>query len=173
MLWYILMGIGIILAIQGFRLYVPVLDDICFSISKCFIYGGVVLAILPFLLGLVFTDVNTTDYTISDEPVLKRTTEITSLGDLGSVDYFYFIKKTDKGKITDKIPQKNSYITEDNSQNPRIEEYAYKSERNATKDFWLSMTFGKDKDDFIYNTAYFRVFIPENSLKRDFSVNLK
>lgn len=183
MLWLILIGIGIILAALGITRY---LRSNAVDCQSSLFWTGFAIAFISIILGIVFTAGNTFDYTFSEEPVLRETTEITSLDDkysvkgnfflgsgtVSSVEYYYFIKDTDKGKITDKIPQKEAYITEDNSQKPRIEEYAYKGERNATKDFWLSMNFGQSKEDFSYNTAYYRVFIPENTIKTDFSVDL-
>lgn len=190
MLWLILIGIGIILAALGIVLICFVhaaSESLLLGLSSLHFLGiGFGLIALSFFLGIIFSVGNAFDYEFSNEPTLKETTEITSLDDkysikgnfflgsgtVSSVEYYYFIKDTDKGKITDKIPQKEAYITEDNSQKPRIEEYAYKGERNATKDYWLSMNFGQNKEDFSYKTAYYRVFIPENTIKTDFSVDL-
>lgn len=184
MIWLIVIGIGLILAAIGLILYG------CsnrFERKSSLFWSGFIIACVSFVVGIMFTAGNTFDYTFSEEPVLRETTEITSLADRYSVkgnfflgsgtvsseDYYYFIKNTDNGKITDKILQKETYITEDNSQKPRIEEYAYEGEQNPTKDFWLSMNLGADKDDFSYKFAYYRVFIPEGSIKSDFSVDFE
>lgn len=186
MLWYILAIIGTGLLIYGTILYTPFFDDVYFGWTHIFMYGGGLLLAIAIGCAVGFDYTDLIDYTFSEEPVLRETTEICSLDDKYSVkgylflgsgtvsseDYYYFIKETDKGKITDKIPQKETYITEDNSQKPRIEEYAYKGERNATLDFWFSWDFGVNKEDFSYKTAYYRVFIPENTIRTDFSVDL-
>ena len=188
MLWYILIIIGIGLMLYGVLRYNPDRDIWRFSNYRFFFFGGILLSVLSLYSGISITKAPTTidDYTFSDEPVLRETTEICSLDDkysvngnyflgagmVSSADYYYFIKETDKGKITDKIPQKETYITEDNSQKPRIEEYAYKGERNAAL-FWLTLDLGMDEEDFRYKVAYYHVFIPENSLKIGFSNDLK
>ncbi len=188
MLWWILIGIGVILMLYGVLRYNPDRDTWRFSNLSFFFYGGIFLWALSLYCGVNYTKAPTTidDYTFSDEPVLRETTEIFSFDDKYSVngnhflgsgmvsseDYYYFIRYTDKGKTTDKIPQKETYITEDNSQKPRIEEYAYKGERNAAL-FWLTLDLGMDEEDFRYKVAYYHVFIPENSLKIGFSNDLK
>lgn len=187
MLWYILIIIGIGLMLYGVLRYNPDRDIWRFSNYRFFLYGGILLSVLSLYSGISITKAPTTidDYTFSDEPVLRETIEICSFdnnysvkgnhflgsGMVSSEDYYYFIRYTDKGKTTDKIPQKETYITEDNSQKPRIEEYAYKGERNAAL-FWLTLDLGMVEEDFRYKVAYYRVFIPENSLKIGFSNDL-
>ena len=189
MFWLILIGIGIGLMLYGELRYNPYRDIWRFSIYRFVFFGGILLSVVSLFSGISITKAPTTidDYTFSDEPVLRETTEICSLDDkysvngnyflgagmVSSADYYYFIKETDKGKITDKIPQKETYITEDNSQKPRIEEYAYKGERNAALDFWFAFDLGMDEENFRYKVAYYRVFIPENSIKIGFSNDLK
>lgn len=184
MLWCILIGVGLVIIIIGFSRAIS--NKVDFSSSSSLIWAGFATVFISLIVGIIFSVGNAGDYEFSEEPVLKETTEIYTLADrysvkgnfflgsgsISSEDYYYYIKDTDKGKITDKIPQKDTFITEDNSQKPRIEEYAYKGERNASKDFWLSIDFGENKEDFSYNTAYYRVFIPKNTIKTDFAVDL-
>lgn len=185
MLWCILIGVGLVIIIIGFSRAIS--NKVDFSSSSSLIWAGFATVFISLIVGIIFSVGNAGDYEFSEEPVLKETTEIYTLADrysvkgnfflgsgsISSEDYYYYIKDTDKGKITDKIPQKDTFITEDNSQKPRIEEYAYKGERNASKDFWLSLSLGANKDDYDYITDYYRVYIPKNSINYNYNINLE
>lgn len=177
MIWYILFIVGCFLLIIGIHSE--------FHKMKA-IYGIIIMG-FAFLSGICLTandDSLAFDY--SENEVLTETTDIYNLadrysvrgnfylgtGDVSESEYYYFLRQTDKGKIIDKIPQNITYITEDNTQKPRIEEYSYEGKSNKSVKYWFTLTLDINEDETSYKTAYYRVYLPEKSIKTDFSVDL-
>lgn len=108
---------------------------------------------------------------------LTETIEITALNDnsavsghfyLGSgyVDEdmkYYFIEETEKGKHMDSVDADYSYIIESNNENPRIEVYSPEFKNNKVLR-WFATELAADE---------YRIYIPENSITTEFSVDLQ
>lgn len=76
---------------------------------------------------------------------------------------YYFVEKTEKGKVVNSIGAKNAYIVESNAETPRIEKLEKRWTNNIV--FWFTCSLGP-------NISEYKIYIPENSVTTDFNVDL-
>lgn len=111
------------------------------------------------------------------EWTLSETREIAALNDTASVSgqfflssgqvedemKYYFVEKTEKGKVVNSIGAKKAYIIESNTETPRIEKWGKRWTSDVV--FWFTATAGP-------GACEYKIYIPENSVTTNFNVDL-
>ena len=139
------------------------------------------LSLVPFILSIaiqtvcLLTDINKDDvvYTVSETKYISALNDSTTVsgqfylgfGKVQEDPQYYFIEDTPAGKRMSSISAENAYLIESDEETPRIETWAAKW-TNEELMFWLTL------DDPSAEPIY-KIYIPENSVTTDFSVDLE
>lgn len=176
MIWFILGGI----AVLGYIVYGIIMfatdkfydwGDLFFGAFLSFCISGLVAFSSLFVVSAICTGCAEMDYKLTE------TIEITALNDNSAVSghfylgsghigedvKYYFIEETEKGKHTNSVDADYSYIIESNNEKPRIEVYSPEFKNNRVLR-WFAVEMA-DKE--------YRIYIPENSITTEFSVDLQ
>lgn len=190
MLWLIFISI-VFIAAATVCVYsmVKSKDDLLVNAFK---YGFITIAVV-FVISMFFNlAVPMNNYEFTDKAILKDMTEIKCLNDnldtegritgnifitSGTIEnnqYYYYMHKTDNGLKADKIAADDTYVVEidTNKETPRVESYVYEGKVNETLMFWLTYQWGGDYDTK-YIFAYYKLYVPENSITSEYSIDLK
>lgn len=167
--------------------------------SYPFIFTGIICIFSLVIISLVSIIIPSMIYEYKDDnkEKLASTVEIECLNDnldtegkitgnifvttgyVNTEQYYYYMYETDKGLQTEKIRAKDTYVNViSNSEKPYIEKYAVELDKDTPTLFgrmftWWGLGIEMNTDDFEPKTSYYKLYVYEDSITSDYTIDLK